>query len=97
MANIQIEDYRRLVNFITIYHGQLAIEKFKKQKMQQYKKMLQNMATRSINNAYLSATLNSGILKIFEEAQWDSKKHKMDEESINYSNLLEYIVTSWNK
>jgi hypothetical protein len=37
--------------------------------MQQYKKMLQNMATRSINNAYLSATLNSGILKIFEEAQ----------------------------
>lgn len=97
MANIQIEDYRRLVNFITIYHGQLAIEKFKKQKMQQYKKMLQNMATRSINNAYLSATLNSGILKIFEEAQWESKKHKMDEESINYSNLLEYIVTSWNK
>lgn len=74
MANIQIEDYRRLVNFITIYHGQLAIEKFKKQKMQQYKKMLQNMATRSINNAYLSATLNSGILKIFEEAQWESKK-----------------------
>jgi hypothetical protein len=69
MANVQIEDYRRLVNFITIYHGQLAIEKFKKQKMQQYKKMLQNMATRSINNAYLSATLNSGILKIFEEAQ----------------------------
>ena len=74
MANIQIEDYRRLVNFITIYHGQLAIEKFKKQKMQQYKKMLQNMATRSINNAYLSATLNSGILKIFEEAQWENKK-----------------------
>jgi len=74
MANVQIEDYRRLVNFITIYHGQLAIEKFKKQKMQQYKKMLQNMATRSINNAYLSATLNSGILKIFEEAQWESKK-----------------------
>lgn len=76
MANIQIEDYRRLVNFITIYHGQLAIEKFKKQKMQQYKKMLQNMATRSINNAYLSATLNSGILKIFEEAQWESQKTK---------------------
>ena len=74
MANVQIEDYRRLVNFITIYHGQLAIEKFKKEKMQQYKKMLQNMATRSINNAYLSATLNSGILKIFEEAQWESKK-----------------------
>jgi hypothetical protein len=66
-ANVDIEEYRKLVTFITIYHGQLAIEKFKSQKMQQYKKMLQNMATRSINNAYLAATLNSGILQIFEQ------------------------------
>ena len=66
-ANVDIEEYRKLVTFITIYHGQLAIEKFKSQKMQQYKKMLHNMATRSINNAYLAATLNSGILQIFEQ------------------------------
>jgi len=66
-ANVDIEDYRRLINFVTIYHGQLAIEKFKKQKMAQYKKMLQNMATRSINNSYLAATLNSGVLQVFEQ------------------------------
>ena len=66
-ANVDIGEYRKLGTFITIYHGQLAIEKFKSQKMQQYKKMLQNMATRSINNAYLAATLNSGILQIFEQ------------------------------
>merc|ERR1712127_95945 len=67
VANVDIEDFRKLINFITIYHGSLAIDKFKKQKMQQYRKMLQNMSTRSINNAYLSATLNSGILQIFEQ------------------------------
>jgi len=65
-SNVDIEDYRRLVNFITIYHGNLAINRFKTQKMQQYRKMLQNMATRSINNSYLAATLNSGILQTFE-------------------------------
>lgn len=65
-ANVDIEDYRRLINFVTIYHGQIAIDKFKTQKMEQYKKMLQNMSSRSINNSYLAATLNSGILQIFE-------------------------------
>lgn len=29
-ANVDIEEYRRLINFITIYHGSLAIDKFKK-------------------------------------------------------------------
>lgn len=66
-SNVDIEDYRRLINFITIYHGQLAIDKFKRQKSEQYKKMLQNMATRSINNSYLAATLNSGVLQVFEQ------------------------------
>lgn len=61
-ANVDIEEYRRLVNFITIYHGSLAMNRFKNQKMHQYKKMLQLMATRSINNSYLAATMNSGIL-----------------------------------
>jgi hypothetical protein len=66
-ANVDIEDYRKLVNFITIYHGKIAIERFKVHKMAQYRKMLQNMATRSINNSYLSATLNRDILKAFEK------------------------------
>lgn len=68
-ANVDIEDYRRLINFITIYHGQMAIDRFKRHKMMQYKKMLQNMATRSINNSYLAATLNSGILQVFEQCK----------------------------
>ena len=32
-ANVDIEDYRKLINFITIYHGQLAIDKFKTDKV----------------------------------------------------------------
>ena len=45
-ANVDIENYRKLINFITIYHGQMAIDKFKKNKIQQYTKMLQSMSTR---------------------------------------------------
>lgn len=32
-ANIDIENCRKLINFITIYHGQLAVDKFKKDKV----------------------------------------------------------------
>jgi len=66
-GNVDIENYRKLVNFITIYHGQMAIDKFKKHKIQQYTKMLQGMSTRSIHNAYLNATLNALILETFEK------------------------------
>jgi len=45
----------------------MAIDKFKQQKMHQYRKMLANMSARSINNAYLAATLNSGVLQVFEQ------------------------------
>ena len=31
-CNTEIGDYRKLINFITIYHGALAIDKFKKDK-----------------------------------------------------------------
>ena len=31
-ANRDIEDYKKLVNFLTIYHGQIALPKFKKEK-----------------------------------------------------------------
>ena len=34
--NVDVEDYRKLINFVTIYHGQLAIDKFKKAKLLQY-------------------------------------------------------------
>ncbi len=32
VTNKDIEDYKKLVNFLTIYHGQVAIQKFKKEK-----------------------------------------------------------------
>ena len=66
-GNVDIENYRKLVNFITIYHGQMAIDKFKKHKIHQYTKMLQGMSTRSIHNAYLNATLNALVLETFEK------------------------------
>lgn len=63
-VNQDIENYRKLINFITIYHGQLAIDKFKKDKCIQYAKMLNLMSCREISNAYLCATLNSKILEL---------------------------------
>jgi hypothetical protein len=36
VANKDIEDYKKLINFLTIYHGQVAIAKFKREKAKQY-------------------------------------------------------------
>ena len=66
-CNTEIEDYRKLINFITIYHGALAIDKFKKDKSHQYAKMLNLMSVREISNAFACATLNSRILELQEK------------------------------
>jgi hypothetical protein len=63
-ANTEIEDYRKLIQFITIYHGHLAIDKFKKDKSHQYAKMLNLMSIREISNAFQAATLNVRILEL---------------------------------
>jgi sorting nexin-1/2 len=65
--NVDVEDYRKLINFITIYHGQLAIDKFKKAKLLQYQKMLNFFAVREIGNAHVSATLYHSILELNEQ------------------------------
>ena len=52
-ANVEIEEYRKLINFITVYQGHYAIEKFKKDKINQYTRMLQQMAVKSVHNANL--------------------------------------------
>jgi hypothetical protein len=54
-ANVEIEEYRKLINFITIYQGQFAVDRFKKDKMAQYAKMLYQMSVRSISNAHMAA------------------------------------------
>lgn len=65
--NVDVEDYRKLINFVTIYHGQLAIDKFKKAKLLQYQKMLNFFAVREIGNAHISATLYHSILELNEQ------------------------------
>ena len=64
---IDVQDYVKLENFITIYHGQMAIDKFKKAKLLQYQKMLNLFAVREIGNAHTSATLYHHILELNEK------------------------------
>ena len=54
-ANVDIEEYRKLMNFITVYQGHYAVEKFKADKTKQYARMLYLMSVRSITNAGLFA------------------------------------------
>ena len=59
-----LEEYRKLVNFIIIYHGNIAIDKFKSNKVAQYMRMLNNFAVREISNAHLAATLYHQLLEL---------------------------------
>jgi len=65
-ASHSIDDYRRLVNFITIKHGLVSIDKFKQDKISQYKRMLRQFSVREIQNSHIVATLCQGILSISE-------------------------------
>lgn len=56
-AGNDLEDYRKLINFITLFHGTVMIDKFKRLKIEQYEKVLNQTSMRSIGNAHLSATL----------------------------------------
>lgn len=62
--DIDIEQFKKLVNFITIYHGQIAIDKFKKIKANAYYKMLNNFSIKEVSNAHLHATLSHSILEL---------------------------------
>lgn len=59
-----IEDYKKLVNFLTVYHGQIAIPKFKKEKGRQYLRTLYYTSVKEISNSHLSATLWHKILEV---------------------------------
>ena len=63
VANKDIADYKKLINFLTIYHGQVAIQKFKKEKSTMYLKMLNNFCIKEISNSHLSATLWHTVLE----------------------------------
>lgn len=69
MANKDIQDYKKLINFLTIYHGQVAIQKFKKEKGNQYLKLMHNMSVKEISNSHAQATFWHSLLEL-------SNKHK---------------------
>lgn len=62
IADQEIEDFKRLIQFLTIYHGQIAIPKFKQQKAKMYLRALNNFCVKEISNAHLCATLYHGLL-----------------------------------
>ena len=64
IADQEIIDFRKLINFLTIYHGQIAIPKFKSAKAKMYLKSLNNFCVKEISNAHLSATLYNSLLDV---------------------------------
>lgn len=60
----EIEEYKVLIDFITIVQGKVMIDKFKRDKIRQYKRMLYLMSVRSISNSHLSAELAARILDL---------------------------------
>lgn len=63
IADQEIADFKKLIHFLTIYHGQVAIPKFKKAKSKLYLKALNNFCVKEISNAHLSATLYHSLLE----------------------------------
>ena len=63
VAGKDIEEYKKLINFLTIYHGDVAIPKFKREKVRQYFRSLHIFCVREISNSHLSATLWHSLLE----------------------------------
>jgi len=66
----EIADFKKLITFLTIYHGQTAIPKFKQAKARMYLKSLNNFCVKEISNAHLAATLYHSMLDIGEAKWW---------------------------
>ena len=62
--DVDIDQYKKLVNFITIFQGQMAIDKFKRLKAGAYYKMLNSFSIKEVSNAHLHATLAHSILEL---------------------------------
>merc|ERR1719225_1415143 len=65
--DVDIEQYKKLVNFITIYHGSIAIDKFNKLTASHYYKMLNAFSIKEVSNAHLHATLAHSILQLQDQ------------------------------
>ncbi|CDW91301.1 px domain containing protein [Stylonychia lemnae] len=64
VANKDIADYKKLINWLTIYHGEICIQKFKREKSRGYLKTLNNFCIKEISNSHLSATLWHSLLEV---------------------------------
>jgi DNA-directed RNA polymerase beta' subunit len=53
----EISDYKALGNYLTTYHAQEVIAKFKEEKYREYVRMLNNFCVKEISNAHTNATL----------------------------------------
>jgi hypothetical protein len=62
IADQEIIDFKKLINFLTIYHGEVAIPKFKASKSRVYLKSLNSFCVKEISNAHLCATLYHSLL-----------------------------------
>jgi|JI9StandDraft_1071089.scaffolds.fasta_scaffold60142_1 hypothetical protein len=62
-AQSEIEDYKKLVHFLTLYIHDHAIGGFKKTKGLGYLKMLNGFCVKEISNSHASATLWHKILE----------------------------------
>lgn len=65
--DVDIDQFKKLVNFITIYNGQIAIDKFKRLKSAAYYKMLNSFCIKEVSNAHLHATLAHNILEMQDQ------------------------------
>ena len=59
-----IEDFKKLCDFITVYWGMFAIQRFKSDKIKQYERMLYLMSVRHIANSHLYSNLCNQILEL---------------------------------
>lgn len=63
-AETDISEYKKLIVFLTIYHGQVSIPKFKAAKAKMYLKSLNNFCVKEISNAHAAAILYHSMLDI---------------------------------
>ena len=62
VLDAEIGDFKKLVRFLSVFHGNEAIPKFKQAKAKLYLRMLNNFCVKEISNAHTNATLYHGLL-----------------------------------
>uniref|UniRef100_A0A7S3CRU8 Uncharacterized protein n=1 Tax=Strombidium rassoulzadegani TaxID=1082188 RepID=A0A7S3CRU8_9SPIT len=67
IADQEIQDFQKLIKFLTIYHGQQAIPKFKLAKYKMYLKTLNLFCVKEISNSHLQATFFHSLLELGEK------------------------------